>query len=104
MTKIIKCAFCNGIGKDPFELLSEMSSCQVCRGKGKVEVKEPAVTCVFCSGTGVNPLGARVPCIVCHGKGSNYCESDTICTLCNGTGKSSDGMPCLHCKGKGFCD
>jgi len=106
MKKLITCAYCNGRGKDPFELLSKLSSCQVCvccEGIGQVEVEEPMKKCVFCSGTGKNPLGARVPCIVCRGKGSNHCESDTKCTQCKGTGKSSDGLPCLRCKGKGFC-
>lgn len=103
MKKIINCAFCSGTGKDPFDLLSSMSGCQVCNGRGQVEVEEPAIACAFCSGTGKNPLGARVPCIVCHGKGSNYCESTTICDLCKGTGKSSDKLPCLRCKGNGFC-
>jgi len=49
----IKCAFCKGTGKDPFDLLSEFAVCQVCGGRGKVEVKEPAIKCVFCSGTGI---------------------------------------------------
>jgi len=104
MKKIITCAYCNGMGKDPFNLLSVKSDCLVCNGIGKVEVEEPTVTCAFCSGTGKNPLGARVSCIVCKGEGQIHCESDTKCTYCDGTGKSSDNMPCLHCKGIGFCD
>jgi len=40
---LIKCAFCKGTGKDPFDLLSKLSTCQVCGGKGKVEVKEPMI-------------------------------------------------------------
>ncbi|NQU88817.1 MAG: hypothetical protein HQ541_23990, partial [Mariniphaga sp.] len=69
MTKIFKCAYCNGTGKDPYDLLSSMSGCQVCNGRGQVEVEEPLKECVFCAGSGQNPLGARVPCTVCHGKG-----------------------------------
>ena len=102
MKKLITCAYCNGTGKDPYDLMSTMSNCQSCLGTGQVEVEEPAKTCAFCSGTGKNPLGARVPCIVCHGKGSNYCKSDTICHQCKGTGKAPDSLPCLRCKGKGF--
>ena len=48
MSKIeIKCAFCKGTGKDPFDLLSELATCQVCGGKGKVDIIEPAIKCVF---------------------------------------------------------
>lgn len=46
-TKEIRCAFCKGAGKDPFDLLSELATCQVCAGKGKVEVVEPAIKCAF---------------------------------------------------------
>jgi len=103
MAKIIRCVYCSGTGKDPFDLLSPISHCQVCNSTGRVEVEEPLKKCVFCSGTGKNPLGARVPCIVCGGKGNNYCETDTICNQCKGTGKWSDGLPCTRCKGIGFC-
>ena len=102
MTKTINCAFCNGTGKDPFDLLSQISHCLVCNGTGKVEMEEPMKKCPFCSGTGKNPLGARVTCIVCGGKGVNHFESNTICYQCKGTGKSSDGLPCTRCGGNGF--
>ena len=102
MTKIIRCAFCNGKRKDPFDLLSPISDCLVCNGTGQVEMEAPLKKCVFCSGTGKNPLGARVVCIVCRGKGSNYCPGNTKCIQCRGTGKSSDGLPCSRCRGKGF--
>ena len=102
MAKIFKCSFCKGIGKDPFDLLSPNSDCQVCHGEKIVVLQEPVRKCVFCSGSGKNPLGARVPCIVCGGKGFNHCESNTKCAQCKGTGKSSDGLPCTGCKGFGF--
>lgn len=102
MSKIITCAFCNGKGKDPYNLLSSKSNCFVCNGTGRIEIEEPLKKCVFCSGTGKNPLGARVSCIVCGGKGNNHCESNTKCIKCKGTGKSSDGLPCNYCKGIGF--
>jgi DnaJ-class molecular chaperone len=104
MIKIIKCAFCNGKGKDPFDLLSPISHCPVCNGIGHVEVEEPLKKCVFCRGSGKNPLGARVTCIVCGGKGYNSCKSNTKCSQCNETGKSSDGLPCTNCGGKGYSD
>jgi DnaJ-class molecular chaperone len=104
MTKTIKCAFCGGTGKDPFDLLSPISHCLVCDGMGQVEVEEPMKKCVFCAGSGKNPLGARVPCIVCEGKGYYQCASNTKCTQCKGTGKASDGLPCTRCGGKGYHD
>jgi len=102
MVKTIRCAFCSGTGKDPYDLLSPISYCLVCNSTGRVEVEEPTKRCVFCSGTGKNPLGARVTCIVCGGKGTIQCESDTICNQCKGTGTSIDKLPCTRCGGKGF--
>ena len=34
---LIECAFCKGTGKDPFNLLSELATCQVCGGKGVIK-------------------------------------------------------------------
>jgi len=100
---MIKCAFCKGTGKDPFDLLSERSTCQVCGGAGKVEVKEPAIKCVFCKSTGVHPGGARVTCTVCNGKGMVTIKGPTVeCPVCKGVGAAKDsGLPCLKCGGKG---
>ena len=81
----IKCAFCKGIGKDPFDLLSELATCQVCGGTGKVEVVEPAIKCVFCKATGVYPRNARVTCTVCNGKGMVTVKGATEeCSKCKG--------------------
>ncbi|MEI8004955.1 MAG: hypothetical protein WCI48_02020 [Bacteroidota bacterium] len=102
MAATIKCAYCNGTGKDPFDLLSPISHCLVCNSTGVVEVAEPMKKCIFCSGTGRNPLGARVPCIVCGGRGSFHTDSSKKCTQCKGTGRSSDGLPCTRCGGKGL--
>lgn len=102
MITTITCAFCGGKKKDPFDLLSPVSYCLVCKGSGKVEVEEPVTRCIFCSGTGKNPLGARVACIVCGGKGYYPCKSSLICSSCKGSGKSNDGLPCPRCCGKGF--
>jgi len=30
----IKCAFCGGTGRDPFKVLSPLSNCGICGGKG----------------------------------------------------------------------
>jgi len=62
------CGFCDGSGKDPFDLLSELATCQVCKGTGKVEVKEPVIRCAFCRGTGVYH-NTRITCTPCNGKG-----------------------------------
>lgn len=99
----IMCAFCKGTGKDPFELLSELATCQACSGTGKIEVEEPAIKCAFCKGTGVYH-DSRVTCTVCGGKGSVTAPKGqtTQCPECKGTGVAVDsGMPCLKCKGKG---
>jgi len=43
MTTIIKCAFCSGSGKDPFDLLSPLSHCLVCSGTGQVEEAKDSI-------------------------------------------------------------
>jgi len=100
--KVITCAFCKGRGRDPFDLLSELSICQVCGGTGKVEVEEPAIKCVFCKTTGVYP-NTRLSCTVCSGKGMATVKGATKeCPTCKGTGSTIDsGLPCLECGGKG---
>jgi len=104
MADLIKCAFCKGKGIDPFNLLSELATCQVCGGRGKVEVKEPAIKCAFCKGTGVYPHNGRVTCTVCNGKGSVTVKGDEkSCPQCKGTGQAIDsGLPCIKCEGKGI--
>jgi DnaJ-class molecular chaperone len=98
----INCAFCKGVGIDPFGLLSSISKCQVCKGSKLVEIKEPFISCVYCSGSGENNLGARVPCIVCGGKGSNNVNNNIDCSKCKGTGKGNDYLPCTLCGGVGL--
>ncbi len=98
-----RCAFCDGKGLDPFELLSPVSKCQVCLGKGKVLVEKPVIKCAFCNGTGVYPYGVRITCTVCGGKGVVTVKEPTKeCPDCEGTGRSFESkLPCLTCKGKG---
>jgi len=100
---MVECAFCRGKGKDPFNLLSELSTCQVCGGVGKVEIIEPAIKCVYCKGTGVYPHNARVTCTVCNGKGMVTFKGATEeCLKCKGTGTAIDsGLPCIKCGGRG---
>ncbi|MEW6003226.1 MAG: hypothetical protein AB1638_11365 [Nitrospirota bacterium] len=101
---VVECAFCKGKGVDPFELLSPLAACQVCGGRGKVEVIEPAIKCAFCQGTGVYPYGVRITCYVCGGRGMvTVKEGETKeCPDCKGTGRAPENnLPCLICDGKG---
>jgi len=100
--KEIKCAFCKGKGIDPFKILSPISICAICEGKGKVKVEEPYIKCAFCHGTGVYPH-TKLSCNVCKGKGVvTFREPGITCPECKGKGqKFSTSYPCLRCGGKG---
>lgn len=101
--KVITCAFCRGAGKDPFGVMSELSTCQVCGGKGAVAVEEPAVRCAFCGGGGVH-RDQRLTCTACAGKGMISVHSPhTKCPRCEGTGADPmiDYLHCVLCKGAG---
>lgn len=98
---MIKCAFCNGFGKDPFGIPSPLSNCQVCGGTGMVTVSPPTSECVFCNGTGVYPR-TRLDCTVCMGKGVITVKGySKTCPDCGGTGEAPDTLPCLTCGGRG---
>lgn len=99
----VMCAFCKGIGKDPFKLLSELATCQVCGGTGNIEIKEPAIKCAYCTGTGVYPHSARITCTVCNGRGMVTVKGTPgECLKCGGTGQEAEsGLPCIECRGKG---
>ncbi len=99
-----QCAFCNGKGIDPFELLSPISICLVCNGAGGVYVSKPVINCHYCQGTGQQPH-QRMYCVVCHGKGKITFLKDghKSCPSCSGRGKEVvSEMPCLLCRGIGF--
>jgi DnaJ-class molecular chaperone len=100
----ITCRFCQGRGRDPFNLLSELATCQVCGGRGKVAVAEPTIPCGYCHWSGISPLGARLTCIVCGGKGRVTMRGNTVgCAQCRHTGRVKDsGLPCTQCGGKGL--
>lgn len=100
-TTTIKCAFCQGKGKDPFELLSELAKCQVCNGKGKITVVVPYNTCSACDGSGVKSH-SRLVCTVCNGKGVISRQRGENCPICLGSGKDKESdLPCSTCGGKG---
>ena len=99
--KVITCAFCGGAGKDPFGVMSPLSTCQVCGGQRSVAVEEPAVRCAFCGGSGVH-RDQRLTCTACAGKGMISVHSPhTKCPRCEGTGVDPmiDYLPCVLCKG-----
>ena len=64
----IKCAFCQGTGRDPFHLMSSLSNCPVCNGRKTVKVREPYETCGACEGTG-RYFNSKMYCWTCKGKG-----------------------------------
>lgn len=64
----VKCAFCKGKGIDPFPVLSHLSNCPACHGRGEIRVKEPYSTCPACGGTGIYTR-SRLYCWTCRGKG-----------------------------------
>ena len=64
----VKCAFCQGTGRDRFPVLSPLSNCPVCNGRGVVRVEKPYQKCPRCGGTGVY-TGSHLYCWTCRGKG-----------------------------------
>ncbi len=41
----VQCSFCGGSGRDPFGIMSLLSTCCVCGGRGFVRVPEPYMRC-----------------------------------------------------------
>lgn len=99
----LTCVFCKGKGKDPFEIMSRQSTCQVCGGRGKVTVLQPYVPCAHCKATGVSP-GSRNVCTPCNGRGAISTASDgkLVCPDCGGSGRAKENtLSCLKCEGRG---
>ncbi len=101
----VKCAYCDGGGRDPWGIPSPLSNCQVCKGKGVIEIETPYKDCPVCKGRG-NQRNKRVTCLGCGGKGVVHIEKGMKeCPDCSGTGVTgSTGLRnyCLKCKGKGM--
>ena len=99
----LPCAFCGGRGRDPFDIMSSLSTCCVCGGSGKVRVQSPAVACAHCRGTGAVKT---LTCTTCGGRGFiTHPVSPTVsCSLCKGSGDdaSAPAMACLKCRGTGW--
>ena len=103
-TTLVRCAYCHGRGVDPFGVLSPLSTCGVCGGKGQVEIETPYVPCAFCGGTGIFPR-SRLTCTACEGKGEIHIqEPTTTCPTCGGLGVDPTGdlrLSCTTCGGAG---
>ena len=96
-----KCAFCQGTGRDPFGVMSHLSTCSICGGKGIVQVTEPYVPCCTCDGTGIQPF-TRLTCLACSGKGViGVAEKTETCPVCGGAGADTGNRYCLRCHGSG---
>ena len=97
----VECAFCQGTGRDPFGVMSPLSNCSVCGGKGVVMVAKPHVTCRVCDGTGIQPF-TRLTCLACGGKGVISVAGKTeTCPICGGAGADTENRYCLRCHGSG---
>lgn len=103
----IRCAFCRGTGRDPFGIMSVLSTCSVCGGSGSVSMKIPYLRCAFCQGSGVYPH-SRLTCTACGGTGvTPIPDPNERCPRCLGTGvepRSEVGFYCLTCHGAGVVE
>ena len=99
----VVCAFCRGTGKDPFDIMSSLSNCCVCGGRGKVFAPAPHTPCAHCQGSGAIKT---FTCTVCRGSGVVPAPvgPTTVCPECQGTGDdaSAPAMDCLTCRGRGW--
>jgi len=99
----VTCSFCSGTGTDPFGIMSWISTCCVCGGKGLVTIRVPYTRCAHCKGTGAVKT---FTCTTCMGKGVVPLpeEPTSVCPDCGGSGDdgSASGMSCLKCRGRGF--
>lgn len=98
-----ECAFCGGTGRDPYEVLSKLSNCQVCNGRKTIQMPSPIVVCAYCHGTG-KQRHTRLTCSACGGRGAvTLAGPTTKCTQCGGNGREMGAdLPCSLCKGTGL--
>ena len=97
----VPCAFCRGRGVDPYDLLSSLSRCEVCKGQRMVHIPQAHEQCPFCKGSGSYKTYS---CMVCRGKGAvaELVGPTEVCPQCDGLAfEASSGLPCLECKGLG---
>lgn len=96
----ITCAFCRGLGRDPFETVA---TCPVCHGMKEHYILKPFSDCAYCKGTGIE-FGTQGTCLSCHGRGkvSHHRGKLKICKECRGTGMEHEsGLTCAKCHGSG---
>jgi DnaJ-class molecular chaperone len=98
----VTCSFCGGQGQDPFGILSWLSTCVVCGGRGRVLVPVARRRCAHCRGTGAIQ---RFTCTVCHGTGfvPEYPGPTQVCPECRGSGDAAaSALACQTCRGRGW--
>ncbi|MFO0795483.1 MAG: hypothetical protein U0586_15630 [Candidatus Brocadiaceae bacterium] len=99
----ITCRFCRGTGRDPFGIMSHLSTCCVCGGNGVIRIPYPYIRCAHCNSTGAIKT---LTCTACMGKGvlPKIANHTKPCPLCHGSGddQSVAGMYCLRCRGRGI--
>jgi DnaJ-class molecular chaperone len=100
--RILVCSFCHGTGKDPFGIMSALSSCCVCGGKGVLRIQGPHRGCPHCQGSGAVKT---FTCGVCRGTGYlvEVAGPTVACPECQGTGDAQGdaALGCLKCRGQG---
>jgi DnaJ-class molecular chaperone len=98
----VRCSFCGGKGKDPYGIMSWLSHCCVCGGRGVVQVTRPSRPCAHCRGTGAIKT---FTCTVCRGTGYVPLLPGPLreCPECRGSGDdAASGLACLACRGRGW--
>jgi DnaJ-class molecular chaperone len=99
----LTCTFCRGRGRDPFDIMSSLSTCCVCGGSGKIRVQAPAIACAHYRGTVAVKTFTRT---TCGGRGSVRLPSlpTVSCPVCKGSGDDAfaQAMACLKCRGTGW--
>ena len=76
-------AFCRSRGRDPFDIMSFLSTCVHCKGTGIVKI-----ICATCGGRGSisQSLQPTVSCPVCKGSGDDASAPAIACLKCGGKG------------------
>jgi RecJ-like exonuclease len=101
----VTCAYCGGIGHDRWNLLSPLSLCSACGGRGTQLIQPPIRSCAHCGGTGIHPH-LRVTCTTCRGAGAPHVAADAVpCRRCEGKGVDPSSelyLTCLRCGGSGW--
>ncbi len=98
----VTCSFCGGHGKDSFGIMSWLSTCCVCGGRGVVQVPALRGRCAHCRGTGAVKT---FTCTVCRGTGWVPVLPGLlpVCPECQDTGDgASSALTCLNCRGRGW--